>query len=66
MFIVMEIQQTGDQVAVLTNNYSSQNEAESRFHQIMASAAISEVPVHSALVMDEKCTIYQCGTYEHY
>lgn len=64
MYIVIEIQK-GEQVATLTYAYENQNEADSKFHTIMAAAAISKVPVHSAMVIDEKCAIYQCATYEH-
>lgn len=65
MFIVIELQANGEQVSTITQNYANQNEAESRYHQILAAAAISQVPVHSAIVMDEKCIVYQCATYEH-
>lgn len=65
MFIVIEAQKTGNQVATLTWSFVNQNEADSKFHQVMAAAAVSQVPVHSCLVIDEYCQIYQNGTYTH-
>lgn len=65
MYIVIEIQKTGKQVSTLTYAYENQNEADSKFYAIMSAAAISSVPTHSAMVIDEKCAIYQCATYEH-
>lgn len=53
MYIVIEIQ-TWDTSAWIVNQYASKAEAESRFHQILAAAAVSEVPTHSALMIDEK------------
>lgn len=53
MYIVIEIQ-TWDTSAWIVNQYASKAEAESRFHNILAAAAVSEVPAHSALMIDEK------------
>lgn len=65
MYVVIELQKTGDQVASLTYNYATRNEADSKFYTIMAAAALSNVPVHSAMVLDQRCVIYQSGIYEH-
>ena len=65
MFIVIELQKTGDTVANIVQTYTNQNEADSRFYAIMSAAAISSVPVHSCIVIDEECRIYQTGTYKH-
>ncbi len=65
MFIVIELQKTGDTVANIVQTYTNQNEADSRFYAIMSAAAISTVPVHSCMVIDEECRIYQTGTYKH-
>ena len=65
MFITVEIQQTGEQVANLVTSYKNQNEAEAHFHTVMAAAALSKVPVHSCIVIDERCNIFQAGFYEH-
>ena len=53
MFIVMEIQ-TSDTVATIVNNYEDRPQAESRYHQILSAAAISEVPKHGAVMLTDE------------
>lgn len=64
MYIVLEIQ-VWDSVATIINSYNSRNEAESRYHQVLAAAAISEVPKHSAVLMDEIGQTIKNETYTH-
>ena len=53
-FIVVEIQTAQDgTVATLINSYDSRREAESRYHTILAAAAISTLPIHAAMLMTE-------------
>ena len=47
MFIVLEIQNT----AVLVNDYNTRNEAENKYHTILAYAAVSTVEKHSAVML---------------
>lgn len=66
MYIVMEIQTNAEgQVATLINQYEEINNAESKFHQILASASISEVPVHTAVLMTEKGVTVRAEYYDH-
>lgn len=53
MFIVMEIQ-TANSTATIVTQHSTRQEAESKFHQILTSAAVSSVPVHTAVMLDEE------------
>lgn len=64
MYIVLEIQ-VWDSVGTIINSYNDRNEAESRYHQILAAAAISEVPKHSAVLMDEMGETIKNETYIH-
>ena len=65
MYIVVELQKTGDQVGNFVYAYKNRNEAESRFYAVLSAAAVSEVPVHSAVLIDEQCNLYNSGVYEH-
>ena len=66
MYIVMEIQtNTNGEVATLINQFENINNAESKFHQILASASVSEIPVHTAVLMDEKGVTYRAEYYDH-
>ena len=66
MYIVMEIQtNANNEVATLINQYDNINNAESKFHQILTSASVSNVPIHTALIMDEKGVTYRAESYDH-
>lgn len=65
MYIVIELQTNTDgQVGNLVTAYEDRNQAESKFHQIMAAAAISELPVHSAIMVDEKGMVCKQDHYD--
>lgn len=53
MFIVIEIQKTGEQVATIVNAYADYIDAAARYHTILAAAAKSEADTHSAVILDE-------------
>ena len=54
-YIVIEIQKSADGTVSIPpiNTYDSFFEALSRYHTILAAAAISDVPVHTAVVLNE-------------
>lgn len=66
MYIVQEIQ-TNDSTTSLLPAITKEglNDAESTFHMICASAAISNVGVHTVLVYDEHGNTILRQTYEH-
>ena len=53
MYIVMEIQ-TSTTTATIVTQHSTRQEAESKFHQVLSAAAVSAVPVHTAVMLDEE------------
>lgn len=65
MYIVLEVQKNGSSVSTLVTNYADASAAESKYHQILTAAALSNVEVHSAMIMDEKCFVYRAESYEH-
>ena len=55
MFIVIELQTINDsQVANIVNAYTEQAVAEQKYHSILAAAAVSALPCHAAVMLDEK------------
>lgn len=65
-YIVIEIQTNADgTVGNLVYSYTDRNEAERQYHLILASAAVSELPAHSAVMLtnDGRCIMSQC--YKH-
>ena len=64
MYIVLEIQ-ASDTIATTINSYEDRNTAESRYHQILAAAAMSTVPHHSAVLMNEVGNTIKSDSYTH-
>ena len=64
MYIVIEIQ-TSTTVATLVNSYEDRNQAESKYHQILTAAALSSVPKHSAVLMNDVGQTIKSETYIH-
>ena len=52
-YIVIELQKMDNgTVGNIVTAYDSQIEAESKYHQILAAAAISNLPTHSAIIIN--------------
>lgn len=65
MFIVIEIQTSGDTVGTIINKFESIYEAEARYHAILAAAAVSSVPVHAAVILTNSGTLVKSEYYRH-
>ena len=65
-YIVIEIQKTVEgSISNIVTSYSSKEEAESHYHTILASAAISSLPSHGAVIIDEYCVPIAWQAYTH-
>ena len=64
MFVVIEIQ-AGETVATLVNSYADRNEAEAKYHTILAYASKSDIPKHSAVMLTEEGYYIKSETYKH-
>jgi len=66
MYILQEIQTTGNQTALVpAQTFTDKNQAESAYHTAMAAAAISDVTVHTVVLMDEHGNTVRREFYEH-
>ena len=66
MYIVIELQTASDgSLANIVTEYSTIPEAESKYHTIMAAAALSSVPIHAAVILDEDGKELVHGSYHH-
>ena len=66
MFIVIELQKINDeQVANIANAYTEQKVAEQKYHTILAAAAVSALPCHAAVMLDEKGRMIKSEYYTH-
>ena len=66
MYIVFEIQTNADQsIGTLVTTYTDQLQAESAYHQVLASAAVSALPKHSCVLMTEEGFQLMSHCYQH-
>lgn len=54
MFAVIEIQKSGATATPITTLFTDKDEAHSKYHQVLAVAAISQVEEHSAILVSEE------------
>jgi len=64
-YIVIEMQTNGETSAVISNTFSDHNQAESSYHSILASAAISSVELHAAAILTDNGRLMCSQAYEH-
>lgn len=66
MYIVIELQTNADgTVGNLVYQYNNRDDAESKFHSILAAAAISALPVHAAVMLTNAGTMVKSEFYRH-
>ena len=65
MFIVIELQTNAGQTANIVRAYATQQEAEACYHSILATAAISNVEIHSAVILSEEGFPLRHECYKH-
>lgn len=64
MYIVIEIQSNSDgTVGTLVNSYEQRSTAEQKYHQVLAAAAVSNLPKHGALMMTDAVNVIKCDCY---
>jgi len=65
-YIVLELQKNADgSVGNLVFAYDDQEHAESKYHQVLAAAAVSALPAHSAVLMNEEGFVLSRMCYKH-
>lgn len=65
VYIVIEIQADDSTAATIVNTYTDRNLAEQKYHNVLAAAAVSAVPVHSAVMLTGDGTRIKGETYRH-
>ena len=64
MFIVIEIQKSSS-LSAIVDTYSTRNEAEQKYHTVLAYAAVSSVPKHAAVMLTEEGDYIKHECFEH-
>ena len=66
MYYIFEIQEQNDGIGTaLQTLKSDRNEAFSKYHEILQYAAISNVPIHTATILDSKASCLAKETFYH-
>lgn len=65
MYIVIELQTGEGGVGTLVSIHASRNEAENKYHGILAAAAVSQVPCHAAVILTPEGNVVRGEHYEH-
>ena len=64
--IVTEVQKfANDQISTPSYAYDDMNAAEAKFHSVLASAAVSQLPVHSCIMFSEEGFPLRHECYKH-
>jgi hypothetical protein len=65
-YIVIELQKTADgSIANIATAYDTLNQAYQKFHQVLAYAAVSNLPVHACTMLDETGMYVDGGRFVH-
>lgn len=66
MYIVIELQANNKgQVANIVTAYNTLAEAQNKYYTILAAAAISSVPTHSAVILDHCGNLIANNSFAH-
>lgn len=66
MFIVIELQTNNlGETSTLVTTHTTLAEAESKFHTVLSYAAVSTIPCHAAVLMDETGMCMRQEAYKH-
>ena len=65
-YLVIELQTQADgTVSNIVTAYDNRNEAESAYHSILASAAVSALPCHAAMIVTNEAHVIAGSRYTH-
>jgi len=66
MYVVVELQKSNDTtIASLVSTHQTLAEAESKFHQVLSYAAVSTLPLHSCVLLNEDAYVIRTQSYSH-
>lgn len=65
MFIVIEIQTQTDKIDTIVTTHADRLQAESKYHEILKFAAVSEVPKHGAVLLNDEGQRINSECYIH-
>ena len=65
-YLVIEMQKQSDgTIAQITTSYTDRNTAEQKYHEILSFAAVSSIPIHTAVILSEEGNLIKKESYRH-
>ena len=65
MYLVIELQKTGDTLSNIPFAYSDYNQAMSKYHYLLSAAAVSNVERHAVSLLDDTGRVIHFEWFEH-
>lgn len=65
MYIVIEMQATNGTTSTITTTYADLNTAYNKFYTILAAAAVSQVDIHSAMIITPQADLVVTKFFDH-
>ncbi len=66
MYVVVELQKTDENtIASLVSTHQTLQDAQSKFHQVLSYAAVSNIPLHSCVLLNEDAYVVKTESYSH-
>lgn len=66
MYIVIELQKSADgHVSNIVTEHTTLADAESKYYYVLAAAAVSKIPMHSAIIVSEEGFPVRNQCYKH-
>lgn len=66
MYVVVELQKSDDNtINSIVSTHQTLNDAESKFHQVLSYAAVSNVQLHSCVLLNEDAYTIKSESYSH-
>jgi len=65
MYFVIELQTNGGQTANIVTSHATREEAESKYHTVLAAAAVSSVEKHAAVMISDEGFPIMNQCYKH-
>ena len=65
LYVVIELQKTGDQMATLVTSHDTLQDAQYKFYSVAASAAISQLDKHSVILINDDGFTIEKLSFEH-
>lgn len=65
MYVVIEMQTMDGVVSCLVNQFENRNDAENKYHTVLAAAAVSACDIHTAMMVSPTGNVIKSEYYTH-